>query len=45
LAPLEELELVDELGMYLQEQKHEYVRYRIFDAIFSMARDEALEYR
>nr|CAB3227167.1 uncharacterized protein C7orf26 homolog [Phallusia mammillata] len=45
LTPLEELELIDELGLYLQEQKHEYVRYRIFEALFSMARETALEYR
>ncbi|CAK8684255.1 unnamed protein product [Clavelina lepadiformis] len=45
LSPLEELELIDELCIYLQEQKHEYVRYRVFETLFSTARDNALEYR
>ncbi|XP_002128224.2 integrator complex subunit 15-like [Ciona intestinalis] len=45
LTPVEELELIDELCMYLQQQKHEYVRYRVFEALFSMARESAQMYR
>jgi len=36
LTPLEELELISELSNHLRDQKHEYIRYRIFDAFFSM---------
>lgn len=47
LSPLEELELISELSNHLRDLKHEYIRYRIFDAFFSMDPDDgrATEYR